>query len=141
MWKFLGGVPDAKSDSHWVLKLWARVRLRKWQKLPSCQYLLKSWRFDWVITEKIDITGMIEIAYWKMRCLVGGIRVLLEYVGAGISFSRCLGFYPDLKNLFNGSWRKNVSPITKNWSKIGRKPIMKVNWMLMGPGIGQNGST
>ena len=33
---------------------------------------------------------MIEIAYWKMRCLVGGIRVLLEHAGAGKSFFRFL---------------------------------------------------
>ena len=52
-------------------------------KLSSCQYLLKSWRFDRARIEKVDITEMIEIAYWKMRCLVGGIRVLLEYAGAG----------------------------------------------------------
>ena len=36
--------------------------------------------------KEIENIIMIEIAYWKMRCLVGGIRVLLEYVGAGKSF-------------------------------------------------------
>ena len=27
---------------------------------------------------------MIELGYWKMRCLIGGVRVLLEHVGEGI---------------------------------------------------------
>ena len=38
---------------------------------------------------------MIEIAYWKMRCLVGGIRVLLEYADAGKIFTDCSG--PELQ--------------------------------------------
>ena len=41
--------------------------------------------------KEIENIIMIEIAYWKMRCLVGGIRVLLEYVGAGKSFFCYLG--------------------------------------------------
>ena len=36
--------------------------------------------------KEIENIIMIEIAYWKMRCLVGGIRVLLEYAGAGKRF-------------------------------------------------------
>ena len=30
--------------------------------------------------------GMIEVGYWKMRCLIGGVRVLLEHVGEGIGY-------------------------------------------------------
>ena len=42
---------------------------------------------------------MIEIAYWKMRCLVGGIRVLLEYADAGKIFTDCSGLNRFLKTL------------------------------------------
>ena len=30
---------------------------------------------------------MIEVGYWKIRGLIGGVRVLLEYVGEGLWLS------------------------------------------------------
>ena len=60
---------------------------------------------------------MIEIAYWKMRCLVGGIRVLLEYADAGKIFTDCSGLNRFLKTL--------VEMESKTQSKIGKRYTMK----------------